>query len=85
MSVLFFKIMNWYKIIKAEESSDKNFSETIDIGSGGGYPEDALSNFTSHPFVIDGVYCHTMEGFLQSLKFRDQENKKEFVELIKQK
>ena len=28
----------------------------------------ALSNFASHPFVIDGVSCGGMEGFLQSLK-----------------
>ena len=33
------------------------------------YPADALSNFAAHPFVIDGVHCGGMEGFLQSLKF----------------
>lgn len=27
-----------------------------------------LSNFANHPFVIDGVECGGMEGFLQSLK-----------------
>lgn len=41
----------------------------MDIGSGNGYPESALSNFAPHPFVLDGVECASMEGFLQSLKF----------------
>ena len=43
--------------------------EIMDIGSGNGYPNSALSNFAPHPFVIDGVECASMEGFLQSLKF----------------
>ena len=30
-----------------------------------------LSNFYAHPFKIDGVACGSMEGFLQSLKFKD--------------
>lgn len=41
----------------------------MDIGSGTGYPSAALSNFAPHSFVIDGVECASMEGFLQSLKF----------------
>ena len=43
----------------------------MNIGSGNGYPSSALSNFAPHPFVIDGVECNSMEGFLQSLKFKD--------------
>lgn len=31
----------------------------------------ALSNFTPHPFIFDGVICNSMEGFLQSLKFEN--------------
>lgn len=49
----------------------------MDIGSGSGYPASALSNFSPHPFVLDDVQCASMEGFLQSLKFKDplmQEN-----------
>lgn len=42
----------------------------IDIHSKGEYPSCALSNFYEHPFVIDSVRCSSMEGFLQSLKFR---------------
>jgi hypothetical protein len=41
----------------------------MDIGSGSGYPSSALSNFSPHAFVFDGVPCASMEGFLQSLKF----------------
>ena len=41
----------------------------MDIGSGNGYPAASLSNFSPHPFVLDGVACASMEGFLQSLKF----------------
>lgn len=45
----------------------------MDIGSGAGYPSASLSNFAPHPFVIDGVECASMEGFLQSLKFESVE------------
>ena len=41
----------------------------MDIGSKNGYPAGSLSNFSPHPFMIDGVECNSMEGFLQSLKF----------------
>ena len=50
----------------------------VDIGSGRGYPSSALSNFAPHPFVIDGIQCASMEGFLQSLKFESPEMQ-EFV------
>ncbi len=43
----------------------------MDIGSGKGFPASNLSNFSPHPFEIDGVMCNSMEGFLQSLKFKD--------------
>jgi predicted NAD-dependent protein-ADP-ribosyltransferase YbiA (DUF1768 family) len=43
----------------------------MDIGSGKSYPSNVLSNFAPHPFEIDGVKCNSMEGFLQSLKFKD--------------
>jgi predicted NAD-dependent protein-ADP-ribosyltransferase YbiA (DUF1768 family) len=43
----------------------------MNIGSGKAYPANALSNFAPHPFEIDGVRCNSMEGFLQSLKFKN--------------
>ena len=42
----------------------------MDISRGKGYPTSALSNFAPHPFSIDGIECVSMEGFLQSLKFK---------------
>lgn len=41
----------------------------MDIGSGHDYPANALSNFSPHPFELDGVKIASMEGFLQGLKF----------------
>ena len=54
----------------------------MDIGSGNMYPSNALSNFAPHPFVIDGVECNSMEGFLQSLKFSNPELQKEVCKLV---
>lgn len=54
----------------------------MDIGSGTGWPSAALSNFTPHPFVIDGVACASMEGFLQSLKFKEPDMQVEVCKLV---
>ena len=54
----------------------------MDIGSGNGFPSSALSNFAPHSFVIDGVECASMEGFLQSLKFSNPEMQKEVCRLV---
>ena len=43
----------------------------MDIGSRNGYPAGTLSNFSPHPFELDGVKCASMEGFLQAVKHRD--------------
>ncbi len=45
----------------------------MDIGSGNAYPANALSNFAPHPFELDGIKINSMEGFLQSLKFKSIE------------
>ena len=42
---------------------------TLDIGSKGGYPAKELSNLAEHHFVLDGIECASLEGFLQALKF----------------
>ena len=44
----------------------------IDIYSKGDYPANVLSNFYPNEFIINGVRCGGMEGFLQSLKFRQR-------------
>ena len=54
----------------------------MDIGSGSGFPSGTLSNFAPHPFVIDGVECNSMEGFLQSLKFSNPEMQAEVCKLV---
>ena len=42
----------------------------LDIWSTGGYPSDVLSNLCSNRFRLDGIDCQSMEGFLQSGKYR---------------
>jgi len=54
----------------------------MDIGSKQGYPASSLSNFAPHPFVIDGINCNSMEGFLQSLKFANPEMQKHVCTLV---
>lgn len=54
----------------------------MDIGSGTGYPSATLSNFAPHPFIIDGIECNSMEGFLQSLKFKDEEVQKVVCKMV---
>jgi predicted NAD-dependent protein-ADP-ribosyltransferase YbiA (DUF1768 family) len=57
----------------------------VDIGSGKGYPESALSNFAPHPFIFRGIQCNSMEGFLQSLKFSNPEMQKYVCTLVGKK
>jgi predicted NAD-dependent protein-ADP-ribosyltransferase YbiA (DUF1768 family) len=45
----------------------------MDIKSGNKYPSCALSNFAPHPFMLDDVKINSMEGFLQSLKFKNED------------
>lgn len=45
--------------------------EIIEIFSKGIYPANILSNFSENAFELDGVECRSMEGFLQSLKYRN--------------
>ena len=54
----------------------------MDIGSGKEYPSNALSNFSPHPFEIDGVKCNSMEGFLQGLKFESVEMQEYVCSLV---
>lgn len=71
--------MKLYEIV-----SQKGFNE-MDIGAGKGGPSARLSNFTPHPFVVDGIHCNSMEGFLQSLKFKNPEMQKEVCTLVGKK
>ncbi len=53
----------------------------IDVYSRGKWPENELSNFYPHSFVFDGVQCAGMEGFLQSLKYKDYDKQREICDL----
>jgi len=54
----------------------------MDIGSGKGFPASSLSNFSPHPFILDGVKCNSMEGFLQSLKFQNPDMQVEVCKMV---
>lgn len=54
----------------------------MDIMSGNKYPSNALSNFAPHPFMVDDVACNSMEGFLQSLKFKNPEMQEHVCTLV---
>lgn len=54
----------------------------MDIRSTGKYPSNKLSNFAGHRFVIDGIVCNSMEGFLQSLKFSNPDMQEEVCKLV---
>ena len=57
----------------------------MDIGTGRGYPASSLSNFSPHPFIFDGVKCNSMEGFLQSLKFKNPDMQREVCLMVGKK
>ena len=40
-------------------------TNTLDIRSNGLYPSNVLSNMYSNGFLVDGMECGSMEGFLQ--------------------
>lgn len=54
----------------------------MDISSGNGYPSSALSNFAPHEFILDGIKCASMEGFLQSLKFKNPDMQEHICSLV---
>lgn len=54
----------------------------MDIRSDGKYPANKLSNFSGHRFVLDGVTCNSMEGFLQALKYSNPDMQVEICKLV---
>jgi len=54
----------------------------MDISSKGSYPSNKLSNFAGHRFTLDEVQINSMEGFLQSLKFKSPEMQAEVCKLV---
>lgn len=53
----------------------------MDIKAGNPYPAGALSNFAKRPFMLDGVQCQSIEGFVQGLKFQDPEMQKQICSM----
>jgi len=68
-----------------DENNENDEGDVMDIGSGAGYPAAALSNFSPHPFTVDGVACASMEGFLQSVKYSNPEMQKHVCTLVGKK
>jgi len=54
----------------------------MEVASKSGYPYSALSNFSPHPFVFDGVECASMEGLLQAFKFEKEHIQVEVCKLV---
>lgn len=54
----------------------------MDIRSNGKYPSNVLSNFHPFTFVYDQIICCSMEGFLQSLKFKNKDMQKEICTMV---
>ena len=52
-------------------------TNTLDMRSNGLYPSNILSNMCNNAFVFEGVECGSMEGFLQSLKCKDEERQRQ--------
>lgn len=52
-------------------------ANTLDIRSDGLYPSNVLSNLCSNGFQFEGMVCGSMEGFLQSLKYKDRDKQRQ--------
>lgn len=55
--------------------------KAIDIWSKSEYPSDVLSNLCGNRFLFDGVECGSMEGFLQSLKYKEEEKQRQMFDV----
>lgn len=54
----------------------------MDIKSGNSYPSCALSNFHPRVFVFDQVLCGSIEGVLQSFKFKAEDMQREVCKMV---
>ena len=55
--------------------------KAVDIWSKSAYPADVLSNLCNSSFCFDGIACGSMEGFLQSLKYKDTDRQRQICEM----
>lgn len=54
----------------------------MNISSGSSYPASSLSNFAGHRFIVDDVECYSMEGFLQSTKYKSIDMQEAVCKLV---
>lgn len=66
------------ELAKIPVSTVDEINKSIDILGKAAYPANVLSNYNreEEPFYIDGVPCHSIEGFLQSLKIPNEEEQR---------
>lgn len=57
----------------------------LNIGSDSSWLANVLSNFAATSFVIDGIKCASIEGFIQALKFPNPEMQVHVCSLIGKK
>lgn len=75
-------VFNLLTLFRHGYAAENKCSSYIDIKYGSDDPKaTALSNFSEHPFVFDGVKCKSMESFLQSLKFKNPEKQMEVCQM----
>lgn len=54
----------------------------LDISSNKPYPANVLSNLAPNAFIFEGYECASMEGLLQSFKFRDLAKAQQVMKLV---
>lgn len=69
------KMKSWLRRLKIKWQIWRG--NAIDIWSKNGYPANVLSNLCNNRFYFDGIECGSMEGFLQSLKYKDIEKQRQ--------
>ena len=68
------------QIANAPINTKDDVNKTIDVLAKGAYPANVLSNYNRDevPFILDGIPCHSIEGFMQAIKQPDIEIQKSF-------
>lgn len=75
--------LKFFLFLQFLSNADEEDLKTIavDINSKSEFPINMLSNFASNSFTLDGVNIASMEGFLQSLKYKDTDDQRRICAL----
>jgi len=65
------RLNSWYECLNDSCHYRLTEENTIDISFKSKGLAKALSNLCNYPFFMDGIYCDSMESFIQSLKVAD--------------